>query len=125
MKKIWLIFLIMMVFVFAVECAGNDTEETLPLGTYKLVDAEEPLKPIVILKEDNQFVFSYSALSSYLPIGMYKINENYLIMDTDDGKYHYTFEISEDGALIFKKEDSSAVSLGEIKDGSVFVRQDK
>jgi len=125
MKKIWLILLIMIVFVFAVECGGNAAEESLPLGIYKLVDAEEPLKPIVILKEDNQFVFSYSALSSYLPIGTYKIDENQLILSTDDGKYHYTFEIGEDDALIFKKEDSSAISLGDIKDGSVFVREDK
>ncbi|MEL7656549.1 MAG: hypothetical protein AAGU75_11650 [Bacillota bacterium] len=91
---------------------------------YELQETNEPVKPRVVLKDHEQFVFTYSSLSSYLPIGTYEINKDQLILETDDGKYQYVFEIK-NNTLIFNKKESSSISLGDVKDGSVFVIPEK
>lgn len=89
-------------------------------GIYRWQESKEPVKPAVILKENNQFQFTYSVLSSYFALGTYEINDHKLILKTEDGKYTYTFEMKED-TLIFKQEESSAIpSYANLPDGAVF-----
>jgi hypothetical protein len=54
--------------------------------------------------------FSYDSLSSYLPVGTYKVEDNILTMTTSDGKCEYVFLIDKD-TLAFKKDESSEVTL--------------
>lgn len=93
-----------------------------PLGTYQWQESREPSKPSVTLKENHQFHFSYSVLSSYYAVGTYEINDNKLILRTKDGKFTYTFEIKKD-TLIFNQEESSGLpSYANLPDGAVFSR---
>lgn len=59
-------------------------------------------------QNDNKCSFTLSHFSSYFPIGNYKENENYFIMETDDGNNTYTFK-KENGNLIFVADKSSAM----------------
>jgi uncharacterized membrane-anchored protein len=121
-----LIFITIMILSFMSGCSSNNTatESNLPLGVYVLQKTDEPVKPNVVLKDNNQFVFNYSVLSSYLPIGTYKIDNNNLILKTDDGEFEYIFLIK-DNTLVFNKGESSSISFGDVEDGSVFVVQEK
>ena len=127
MKKLCLVlFLMIAVSSFMAGCANHNTaEESGPvLGIYELQEADEPVKPNLVLEEQNRFVFNYSALSSYLPIGSYEVDQDYLTLKTDDGEYQYVFEIK-NNTLVFHQEESSPISLGNVEDGSVFVIQEK
>ena len=127
MKKLCLaLFLVIAVSSFIAGCADNKTtEESGPvLGIYELQESDEPVKPSVVLEEQNRFVFNYSALSSYLPIGDYEVDEDYLTLKTDDGEYQYVFEMK-NNTLVFHQEESSPISLGDVEDGSVFVVRGK
>jgi hypothetical protein len=111
---------------YTTSCSNTNTanEPNLLPGVYELQETEEPVKPTVILKENNQFVFNYSILSSYLPIGTYEIENSNLIMKTDDGEFQYVFMIK-DNTLIFNGEESSSATFGDVQDGSVFVIQEE
>ncbi len=127
MKKTFLlIFVAIAILSFMAGCSKDSTvtESNLPLGVYQFQESDEPVKPNVVLDDNNQFVFNYSVLSSYLPIGTYQIETDQLILKTDDGKYEYIFLIK-DNTLIFNKDESSSLQLGDIADGSVFVIQEK
>ncbi len=64
------------------------------------------------------------ALSSYLAIGTYTENYNLLELKTDDGKYHYKFDVIDENTLKFNQENSSKINkiMGEeIKDSTEFI----
>ena len=122
MKKICsLLFLFILISCFIVGCSNNNTaiKSNLAIGTYEFQGTNEPLNPFVSLKENNEFLFVYSGLSSYIPVGTYEINKNNLILKTDDGEYKYIFKI-ENNTIVFNKEESSSILIGSIKDGAVF-----
>lgn len=76
--------------------------------------------------EKGRFSFGYDPLSSYLPVGNYKIKDGKIICTTDNGLYRYVFKIEEDNTLVFMAEQSSKVNLidenfgTEVTDGTVF-----
>lgn len=70
-----------------------------------------PLPYISLDKEAGTFVFSYDALSSYLPYGKYEIDYDVLKAVTDDGLYTYVFEVVDDNTLKFRQEGSSEIKL--------------
>lgn len=123
MKKSIILMLILIVLSSAIVGCSRDsktTEQYVPAGTYVMQESEEPIKPSISLKDDNRFTFTYSALSSYLPIGSYEVDNGVLTLITDDGKYTYIFAIK-DNTLIFNATESSEISsYVDLPDGSVF-----
>jgi hypothetical protein len=124
MKKLCcLLFIIMILVCYVTGC--SDSKTNLVMGIYELQEINTGIKkPTLELKENNEFVFTYSALSSYLPIGTYKIDNTDLILKTDDGKNKYIFQIKGNN-LVFNEGKSSPVSFGEVTDGAVFAMKDK
>lgn len=86
--------------------------------------------PCLSVFDDGTFGFTYDVLSSYLANGTYTIEDQQLILKTDDGKYQYIFEIEDDDTLLFVKDKSSDVSLIQkdigvaITDGARFIIND-
>lgn len=91
------------------------------------VDRDGFIPQIIMNETDKTFSFSYDILSSYLAVGTYSENNEQLELKTEDGKYHYTFDIIDDNTLKFNQENSSDIKLiykgtvEEIKDGSEFI----
>ncbi len=121
--KIILVSVIAVIIVF-VGLMTNPIQHVLPVGTYKLENAQKALPPSVVLGDEKQFVFHHSVLSSYLPIGSYKVSKDELILTTDDQRNIYIFKIV-NGKLIFQADNSSEIpkyaELDFIEDGSVFI----
>lgn len=110
MRKLQMMFLIAMILIVS-SCGLADNERTVNDGHYvlKVMDDEIPIL-LNINISNNTFTFSYDMLSSYLPVGDYEIDEDRLILITDDNKYKYVFRIAGD-SLFFIKSESSDVSL--------------
>lgn len=111
MKKIWVSLIMVLILLFFTACNFNNVTSTVKDGTYVLEQTETnavTLPSVTVSNEDISFTYDY--LSSYLPIGSYKIEENILTMKTSDGKYKYVFLIDKD-KLIFQKDESSEVNL--------------
>lgn len=86
----------------------KNSEPSIHLGTYVLQDSsvEDLFLPKITLKENNEFVFAYSLLSSYLDTGSYRTESDRLILTTSDGWYTYAFRIDGE-SLIFLAAQSS------------------
>ncbi len=123
MKKIYcLLALLSVLGCFLFGCSNNDkkTAKELPIRAYVLQQSDELIKPTIMLKENNEFQFSYSVLSSYIPIGLYEIKSDELFLRTDDKKYEYIFEIKND-TLVFNAEKSSSIpGLAKVMDRTIF-----
>lgn len=79
----------------SVENTHNDTK------IYMLkADREEVLPQIIIDEDDKSFSLSYDVMSSYLAVGTYTENSDQFILKTDDGKYQYTFDITDGSEFI-------------------------
>jgi hypothetical protein len=76
---------------------------------------ESVLLPHVTISDD-QMIFVYDLLSSYLTIGSYSIDDDMLTMTTDDNRYTYVFQIDGDD-LIFQEKESSPVYVIDSKFG--------
>jgi len=125
LKKIILrLFLVIFIACLIVGCSNNNanTKTNLDIGTYEFLGTDEPLNPFVSLKENSEFTFVYSGLSSYIPVGTYETDKNNLILKTDDWKYRYIFKI-ENNTIVFNKEESSPIIVSSIIDGDVFVKR--
>ncbi|MBQ7036032.1 MAG: hypothetical protein IJN74_00885 [Clostridia bacterium] len=93
---------------------------------------EEMSKPYLMLdKENKEFQFFWSMLSSYIAQGTYKVEDNEIICKTDDGNHVYTFEILEGEGYKFIESKSSKIpkykyssdakeALAPVVDGAVF-----
>ncbi len=84
------------------------------------------LPNIVLDTTNKKFHFFYDALSSYMNVGSYVIEDDVMIATTDDGLYTYKFRMVGDN-LVFVKEGSSSVRIIDseilgytIEEGSVF-----
>ncbi|MBQ2880857.1 MAG: hypothetical protein IJE40_01175, partial [Clostridia bacterium] len=84
-------------------------------------------------ENDLRFEFCYSALSSHLPTGTFKMSNEELVLQTDDGKYQYFFDIVGIDSLSFNAEKSSPLPNYKVsgnsnetkppfEDGALFVR---
>ncbi len=102
------------------------TQNHTKLYTLK-TDKEEFIPQIILNTNDKTFFFSYDVLSSYIASGTYTKNHKQLELKTEDGTYHYTFDIIDDNTLKFNQENSSDVKLidksidGKIIDGAEFI----
>jgi len=109
----------------AVETNVYNSNKQNNTKTYTLKDdSEEFISQIIIDESDNTFMFSYDVMSSYLAYGQYTESEGQLELKTDDGKYHYIFDIIDENTLKFKQENSSRIKriTGKgIGDGAEFV----
>lgn len=102
---------------------NNDTKNNTKTYTLK-TGKEWIISQIIIDESDKTFMFSYDVMSSYLAVGKYTENNGQLELRTDDGKYHYTFDIVDENTLKFKQKDSSRIKRitgGGIEDGAEFV----
>ena len=98
------------------------------------IDSKQSIKPTVSFFDNGTFHFVFSPLSSYIGVGSYSVENNRMILKTDDGKYTYVFYIVEkdigdpitstaDGEtkLVFDAHKSSDMLwYSDIEDGSVF-----
>lgn len=88
----------------------NENIEKEYYKKYVYMDSwNETMAPhIVLFEKENSFEFFISSLSSYIPRGSYEIEEDRLILRTDDGKNVYTFRIEEHG-VTFDSAYSSVI----------------
>ncbi len=82
---------------------GEDISE--PEDTYRFV-VNGTINGTVTLYADNKIMFNYSLLSSYIPYGTYTVENNKLVMKTDDGRFTYAFDVDGD-TLVFDAVNSS------------------
>lgn len=129
MKKLLCLFMILLFFPLGA-CNHETRSITVKDGTYILKQSGSEIGPSPSVTISNETIsFFYDALSSYWPHGTYTIEDNLLIMTTDDKKYQYVFHLEED-QLLFQKDDSSPVSLidrrlgVELTDNAVFQWKD-
>ena len=124
-----LLFVIGYVCVLATEKQSGSNEllykvvENDLQRVYSYRESDSVVKPSISLFEGNRFQFTFSAVSSYLGVGTYAIYDDILVLNTDDGKYRYTFRIDGENIdrLIFDADDSSEnIHLGDFEDGAVF-----
>lgn len=84
------------------------------------------LPTLTLDTEKKTFCFVYNLLSSYMPSGSYIEKNNKIILTTDGGQFHYTFERGSKNTLCFVADASSPVALTdkrfgiELKNGTVF-----
>jgi len=118
MKKILLIILCLLT-IFLSGCS----KPTLSKGVYIFEESSELMKPTLTINEDYKFSLIFSGVSSYIGLGNYEVKDNYLYLNTEDGKFIYVFEVKKD-ELIFNADNSStALWFSDIKDGSKFIKQ--
>lgn len=111
MKKIWVSLIMVLILLVFTACNFNNVTSTVKDGTYVLEQTATNAVIIPSVTVSNEEIsLRYDPLSSYLPIGSYKIEGNILTMTTNDGKYKYVFLIDRD-KLIFQKDESAEVNL--------------
>ena len=125
MKKLFYMkcLLLLMVLTWTlIGCSNNSktTDQSISVGTYIMEESEEVIKPVVSLQADNKFTFTYSMLSSYLPIGSYEVDNGNLILKTDDNKYKYVFKIKDNSLIFNEKESSEMPSFANVPNGAIF-----
>lgn len=102
---------------------------------YICKDSVDPIAPRFTLSPNtNQFQFSYSAYSSYLPYGTYDLTDGTLTLRTNDGKNVYVFHAQENGFVFdaaqsskipqYKYSGNSKETQSPVPDGAVFTRTD-
>jgi hypothetical protein len=121
LKKLIFCTLVILCTLFC-GCSSQNLE-SLTLGKYQLENASGVTAPYVLL-EGNKFIFQYSVASSYFNRGTYKIEDNTLILTTEDEAYTYVFQIDNE-KLCFNLKSSSKLTeyKGEtpIEDGAKFI----
>ncbi len=89
-------------------------------ATYSFKDIDSILKPTLYLYNNGIFNFTHATSNNYRCFGKYEIKDKHLILNTDDGKYVYCFDISNISKIVFDAKSSTVGPLiSEIKDGSV------
>ena len=109
MKKAICLFLVFIMCMLVSGCNSKEVENSEKL--YVMVNCEEPIKPYIILfqnEKENRFTFLPSGVSNYIAYGYYKIEDNYLTLVSDEGN-SYLFRI--DGTkLVFDENNSSEMT---------------
>ncbi len=86
-------------------------------SVFTYADSPDYISPTLSLNfKDNTFIFSYSAFSSYIPMGSFTIQNDRLIAKTDDEKYTYIFSRHPDG-WAFAEDPSSPLPQYRYPDG--------
>ncbi len=88
---------------------------------YEFNDSEDIMKTSgIVLNDNGTFSLTFSPISSYLGYGTYKIEDNRLILNTDDGNYTYVFDMVDDTLVFDADASSEQLWFSNITDGSVF-----
>lgn len=117
MKKILCAFIAAALLILG----GCGSSSPVTYGRY--VDTEaEAMGRQIILREDGNCSFRYSALYSLSFRGTYEVGDGTLTITNSEGK-HYVFTVKDD-TLIYKADSSDSLDLEEtdepLKDGTVF-----
>jgi len=92
----------------------NRTREVASQRVYCFTESVDFMAPTIILSiNSNRFQFTYSAFSSYIAYGSYRVEgekdgKHQLILETSDGKNHYVFDAL-DGGYVFDEAASSKI----------------
>lgn len=107
----------------------STSEKTVTAEVVYQYKTDKDTATLHLSTDDKACSFSFSLLSSYLPIGTYEETNEILLMKSDDGEQKYTFR-KENGKLIFVAAQSSempkyAYSSGAkaevcVPDGAIF-----
>lgn len=91
--------------------ATSKATTELELGTYKSIDENNSQVTATSLQinADESFTLTLNLFESNIILGKYKVNQNILTLNTENGDI-YLFEIK-DQDLIFQKESSSDISI--------------
>jgi len=122
MKKIFILVLSIVIVMGSSGCSDKSKtiEESIPVGDYVMEKSEEIIKPTIKLEDDNRFTFIYSALSSYIALGSYEVDDNNMILKTDDGQFQYVFKIKDKTLNFNSKESAEMPSYANVPDGAIF-----
>ena len=63
---------------------------------------------------------TFSGYSSYFGHGTYQLNEDTLVLNTDDGYYTYTFKVQENGYTFDADHSSDNTHYAKLPDGALF-----
>lgn len=89
------------------ESVSADAVEMNPERVYTFKKIGDRLAGALIsLYEDGRFRFEFSPASSYIGRGIYREQDERLILDTEDGLYTYVFDVT-DNAIVFDAHASS------------------
>ena len=107
--------------------AVYDPEQTFPngdlIGLYGSRGKGFAEISSISLYDSGEFVFSFSPLSSYIGHGSYTLEDDRLVLQTEDGVFTYEFDVV-NGNLVFDADASSSmVWYSGMTDGSVFLAE--
>lgn len=85
--------------------AGRTKDYT---GEYIFYGSREAIKPTLVLKENNSFVFNYSHLSSEFLTGKYEMQDGYHLMLYAEKNKSYCFTVTDEG-FVFDAFNSSEI----------------
>ncbi|MBQ8835400.1 MAG: hypothetical protein IJ001_10850 [Oscillospiraceae bacterium] len=93
-------------------------------ATFAFQNGEDLLSSAAVtLQEDGTFWLTFSPLSSYIGHGDYVIENNRLLLPTEDGMFTYVFDIVDENTLAFDAEASPEMTwFSNLYDGAVFTR---
>jgi len=108
--------------VSSTQYPNRGTANASIVASYEFKESVLPIKPNITLYDNGMFTFIFSPLSSYLGTGNFILENNSLILNTDDGKYTYIFRHDPAyNVLIFEAENSSDMLwYSGMYDGCVF-----
>lgn len=111
MKKFISTFVCVILLMFALCSCSNKPIYGLSEGCYMLNITSDtyPSPSIDFDLENNTFTFKYDPLSSYFTHGTFRITNGKVIAKTDDGKYTYIFEITDNDTITFIQNGSSEI----------------
>ena len=119
-KRIYLLFATL---ILALSLIGCTNQEELGVRAYVYEESAETIKPILTFLEEDQFTFTYSALSSYYPTGTYEIVDEVVFLKTMDEKHEYVFRAGGENLLFDAEKSSDLPSFANLPDGAVFKLQ--
>ncbi len=102
---------VLSMFLFC-SCKGEEKAAGTELepGIYTTEEMESGLAPYLRINEDETASFTYSPLSSELPMGSYTIEDGRFILTDDELDKEYSFKV--DGSnLIFDADQSSEIPV--------------
>jgi len=127
-KKIIILSLVSVIVLLAViTCIWDFTSKPVTTASetnegriYIFRDSEKLVKPKFTLYENGTFHMTFSVESSYLGVGTYVLENDRLILRTDDGDYIYCFDVVDNGYVFDAAASSDMVWFSDIYDGCLF-----
>ena len=114
---------LLLIFVFILSFAACSRSEEVEQGAYFYTpsDGSFGTGATVLLYGKGYATIYFSLFSDYIGFGTYDVSGDTLVVNTDDGNFHYAFKIVEDG-LKFDAAHSSNMTWGStFTDGDIFV----